>query len=91
MQDYNYIYAGCMEITLEIGCCKYPAESDLESYWTDNRPALMAYLLEVHTGNRLVIMANAQEAQCTGSSIGQQHTVEHWLVASVLIFATSRA
>ena len=57
MQDYNYIYAGCMEITLEIGCCKYPAESDLESYWTDNRPALMAYLLEVHAGNRLFIMA----------------------------------
>ena len=51
MQDYNYIAGGCMEITLEIGCCKYPAEADLQSYWLDNRAALMTFLLQVHAGN----------------------------------------
>ena len=45
MQDYNYIYAGCMEITLEVACCKFPAARDLPSYWAKNKNALVAYLL----------------------------------------------
>ncbi|KAM8971979.1 carboxypeptidase M [Pelodytes ibericus] len=50
MQDYNYIYAHCLEITIEVSCCKYPNESTLEKYWTDNKNALMAYLKQVHMG-----------------------------------------
>lgn len=37
MQDYNYVWHGCMEITLEISCCKYPPASDLPRYWEENR------------------------------------------------------
>lgn len=36
MQDYNYAWHGCMEITLEMSCCKYPPASFLESHWNDN-------------------------------------------------------
>ena len=37
MQDYNYIYHGTMEITLEVSCCKYPKVELLEQHWKDNR------------------------------------------------------
>lgn len=37
MQDYNYVWYGCMEITLEISCCKYPPAYELPKYWEDNR------------------------------------------------------
>lgn len=37
MQDYNYAFHGCMEITLEISCCKYPKASLLESFWKENQ------------------------------------------------------
>lgn len=37
MQDYNYVWGGCMEITLELSCCKYPPASELPKYWEDNR------------------------------------------------------
>ena len=37
MQDYNYVWHGCMEITLEISCCKYPPAKDLPKYWEENR------------------------------------------------------
>ena len=37
MQDYNYIYHGTMEITLEVSCCKHPAAVELKKHWDDNR------------------------------------------------------
>ena len=33
MQDYNYVYASCMEITLELSCCKYPPREQLPDFW----------------------------------------------------------
>jgi len=50
MQDYNYIWHGAMEITLELSCCKYPPASELQSFWEDNRKALLKFLGEAHRG-----------------------------------------
>jgi len=50
MQDYNYIWHGCMEITLELSCCKFPPASELQGYWEDNRKALLRFLGEAHRG-----------------------------------------
>ncbi|KAJ6216397.1 hypothetical protein RDWZM_007554 [Blomia tropicalis] len=52
MQDYNYVYASCMEITLELSCCKYPPREQLPDFWQQNKPALLAYLNEAHRGVR---------------------------------------
>ena len=46
MQDYNYIYAGVPEVTLELSCCKYPQEAELEGFWEENIDSLLLYLLE---------------------------------------------
>ncbi|KAI1882043.1 hypothetical protein AGOR_G00246630 [Albula goreensis] len=50
MQDYNYVWSQCLEITLELSCCKYPPESDLPGLWRANKPALLAYMQQVHLG-----------------------------------------
>ncbi|XP_022087938.1 LOW QUALITY PROTEIN: carboxypeptidase D-like [Acanthaster planci] len=55
MQDYNYIFAGCPEITLEVACCKYPHASTLATHWEENRPALMAYLQHAHRGVKGIV------------------------------------
>lgn len=52
MQDYNYVYASCMEITLELSCCKYPSRRELPDFWMQNKNALISYLNEVHRGVR---------------------------------------
>ncbi|XP_076015873.1 carboxypeptidase M isoform X2 [Genypterus blacodes] len=50
MQDYNYVWAQCLELTLEVSCCKFPPESELPDMWRDNRDALIHYILQVHLG-----------------------------------------
>ncbi|XP_002742239.2 carboxypeptidase D-like [Saccoglossus kowalevskii] len=50
MQDYNYIFTGCLEVTLEVACCKYPSEDRLELHWDWNRDSMMEYLKQVHKG-----------------------------------------
>lgn len=50
MQDFNYVWNGCMEITLELSCCKYPPASDLPRYWEENRASLIKFLAEAHRG-----------------------------------------
>ncbi|CAB1421768.1 unnamed protein product, partial [Pleuronectes platessa] len=50
MQDYNYVWAQCLELTLEISCCKFPPVSELPALWADNRKSLLAFIQQVHLG-----------------------------------------
>lgn len=50
MQDWNYMVAGVFELTLELGCVKFPAASALEGLWKDNREPLIRYIEQVHRG-----------------------------------------
>lgn len=50
MQDFNYVWYGCMEVTLEVSCCKYPPAHELKKYWDDNQLSLIKFLAEAHRG-----------------------------------------
>lgn len=47
MQDYNYLHGNCLEITMELSCCKYPPASELQREWDLNRESLLAYVEKV--------------------------------------------
>ncbi|XP_017852349.1 carboxypeptidase D isoform X2 [Drosophila busckii] len=50
MQDWNYVRAGCLEITIEMGCDKFPLAKDLPQYWRDNREPMLQFIEQVHHG-----------------------------------------
>ena len=56
MQDYNYYWTGCMEITLELSCCKYPDSSQLASFWDQNKNAVLAFMAEANKGVRGLVV-----------------------------------
>uniref|UniRef100_W4VRN2 Putative carboxypeptidase d n=1 Tax=Corethrella appendiculata TaxID=1370023 RepID=W4VRN2_9DIPT len=50
MQDFNYVFANCFEITLELSCCKYPKSTSLPAEWHKNKKSLIEYIKLVHSG-----------------------------------------
>ena len=44
MQDFNYLYTNCMELTLELSCIKKPLAKVLATEWDNNKEALLTYL-----------------------------------------------
>ncbi|XP_040070274.1 carboxypeptidase M-like [Ixodes scapularis] len=88
MQDYHYVWEGCMEVTLEISCCKYPPRQELPRFWKDNKQALLAYLGEVHKGVRGIVTDEENNAVANASlkisnrSIGFRTTSrgEYWRI-----------
>lgn len=52
MQDFNYIYSNCFEVTFELTCCKYPWASTLPREWLLNKDSLLAFIESVHWGTK---------------------------------------
>ena len=48
MEDYNYLYGDCFEITIELTCCKYPEASKLKDEWENNKNALWEFTMAAY-------------------------------------------
>ena len=44
MQDYNYLKSNAFEITLELGCTKFPNITEMPRFWLENREPLLAFI-----------------------------------------------
>jgi carboxypeptidase D len=45
MQDFNYVHGGCMELTLEVSCDKWPQyiAEDYKQYFSENRDSMLNF------------------------------------------------
>ena len=58
-----------MEITVEVGCYKFPYAANLTGYWEENRPALLAYMEQVHRGLRGFVVEDTTGRPIANASI----------------------
>uniref|UniRef100_A0AAZ3S5X8 Peptidase M14 domain-containing protein n=1 Tax=Oncorhynchus tshawytscha TaxID=74940 RepID=A0AAZ3S5X8_ONCTS len=56
MSDFNYLHTNCLEITVELGCDKFPSEEELYPEWLRNKEALLSFMESVHRGIKGVVM-----------------------------------
>jgi len=50
MQDFNYLFSNCFEITAELSCWKKPMEEHLDVEWSNNIESMLCILESVHGG-----------------------------------------
>lgn len=50
MQDFNYLHSNSYELTIEMGCYKYPPASELPKFWNDHKHSLVSFMEKVHQG-----------------------------------------
>ncbi|KAM9836881.1 carboxypeptidase Z-like [Aulostomus maculatus] len=55
MQDFNYLHTNCFEVTVELGCDKFPPEEDLLMSWHENHEALIAFMEAAHLGIKGIV------------------------------------
>lgn len=52
MNDFSYLHTNCFELSIFLGCDKFPHESDLASEWEKNREAMLIFMEQVsHQGH----------------------------------------
>lgn len=55
MQDFNYLHSNCFEVTVELGCDKFPAEEELFTGWEENHEALITFMEAAHGGIKGIV------------------------------------
>ncbi|XP_023694243.1 inactive carboxypeptidase-like protein X2 [Paramormyrops kingsleyae] len=77
MNDFSYLHTNCFELSIFLGCDKFPHESELAQEWENNREALLVYMEQVHRGIRGVVRDREGNpiANATVSVDGVNHDV----------------
>lgn len=47
MNDFSYLHTNCFELSVFLGCDKFPHQSDLASEWEKNREAMIIFMEQV--------------------------------------------
>jgi carboxypeptidase D len=79
MQDFNYVFSNCFEITVELSCCKYPNASNLQMEWLGNRQSLISYMQSVHLGIKGIVtdlQSNEAIPRARGTVLGIEYDVK---------------
>ncbi|XP_018422958.1 PREDICTED: adipocyte enhancer-binding protein 1 [Nanorana parkeri] len=55
MNDFSYLHTNCLELSIYLGCDKFPHESELAEEWETNKEALLAFMEQVHRGIKGIV------------------------------------
>ena len=77
MQDYNYLHSNDFEITIEMGCYKFPPEDRMRTYWDGHKLPLLRVVVEMFKGLKGFVMDSSGKpiSKATIQVAGIQHNV----------------
>ncbi|XP_004839984.1 adipocyte enhancer-binding protein 1 isoform X1 [Heterocephalus glaber] len=55
INDFSYLHTNCLELSVYLGCDKFPHESELPREWENNKEALLTFMEQVHRGIKGVV------------------------------------
>lgn len=47
MNDFSYLHTNCLELSVYLGCDKFPHESELQQEWENNKESLLTFMEQV--------------------------------------------
>ncbi|PKK17636.1 AE binding protein 1, partial [Columba livia] len=50
LNDFSYLHTNCLELSVFLGCDKFPHESELQQEWENNKESLLTFMEQVHRG-----------------------------------------
>ncbi|KAI8513997.1 hypothetical protein Bbelb_083210 [Branchiostoma belcheri] len=50
LSDFLYLHTNSLDLAMELGCSKFPAEKDLEKEWHNNKESLLRFMEQIHIG-----------------------------------------
>jgi hypothetical protein len=76
LQDWSYRYMGDNDVTIELGT-KEPPDSQIQSYWDDNRDAMLAYMEKCLIGVRGIVTdgITGEPVDATVTVVGRDHPI----------------
>ncbi|XP_023348147.1 carboxypeptidase D isoform X2 [Eurytemora carolleeae] len=87
MQDFNYLFSNCLEITVELSCWKKPEEHILNTEWENNVDSLLVLLESACSGVKGIVSGEDGSAMHGVSvSVGKEKDVitsrngEYWKI-----------
>ncbi|XP_058152686.1 adipocyte enhancer-binding protein 1 [Dasypus novemcinctus] len=78
INDFSYLHTNCLELSIYLGCDKFPHESELPREWENNKEALLTFMEQVHRGIKGVVtdQQGIPIANATISVSGVNHGVK---------------
>ncbi|XP_078421659.1 inactive carboxypeptidase-like protein X2 isoform X2 [Cetorhinus maximus] len=50
INDFSYLHTNCFQLSIYVGCDKFPHESELTKEWQNNQEALLYFMEQIHRG-----------------------------------------
>ncbi|NXC44779.1 AEBP1 protein, partial [Penelope pileata] len=50
MNDFSYLHTNCLELSVYLGCDKFPHESELQQEWENNKESLLTFMEQAGLG-----------------------------------------
>lgn len=69
MQDWQYVHTNALEITVEMGCFKFPYDDMIPTLWKQHRFSLLSFMESVHGGVKGVVHDASGEKPVSGAEL----------------------